>query len=152
MTAIDTVNRVYRENKRYTGDGLPGEPINAPLPVGDPQSGPHSPKKSEIRTAHTEALVEAAGSVAATQAAAATAVAEINSASASASEEIGDLAQETQLAFVAAKEDVENSVFEASQLVEQATAGFAGFVDGLGYDFGSVADPITYFDQDWGSL
>lgn len=59
MSAIDTVNRVYREFKRYTGDGLPNEPIGAPLPIGDPQSGVHNPKKSEIRTANTELLVEA---------------------------------------------------------------------------------------------
>jgi len=54
MSIIDTLNRVYREFKRYTGDGLPGEPTGAPLPVGDPQSGPHSPKKSEIRGALIE--------------------------------------------------------------------------------------------------
>ena len=43
--------RVFREFRRYTGDGLPNEPINAPLPVGDPQSGANNPKKSEIRGA-----------------------------------------------------------------------------------------------------
>lgn len=59
MTAIDTVNRVFREFKRYTGDGLPSEPTGAPLPVGDPSSGPHSPKKSEIRAAMGEALTGA---------------------------------------------------------------------------------------------
>lgn len=51
MAAQDIVNRVYREFNRYTGDGLPGEPVNAPLPVGDPQSGPNNPKKSELRSA-----------------------------------------------------------------------------------------------------
>ncbi|OAM77688.1 glycine-rich domain-containing protein [Devosia elaeis] len=51
MAAIDVVNRVLREFRRYTGDGLPGEPVNAPLPVGDPQSGVHSPKKAELRNA-----------------------------------------------------------------------------------------------------
>lgn len=51
MTVLDTLNRVFREFKRYTGDGLPGEPTGAPLPVGDPSSGVHSPKKSEIREA-----------------------------------------------------------------------------------------------------
>lgn len=49
MTAYDDILRTYREFKRYTGDGLPGEPAGAPLPVGDPQSGPHNPKKSELR-------------------------------------------------------------------------------------------------------
>lgn len=41
---------------------------------------------------------------------------------------------------------------EAAALVVQATAGFIGFVDGLGYDFGLVSDPTTYFNQDWGSV
>ena len=59
MAAIDIVNRVFREFKRYTGDGLPGEPIGAPLPIGDPQSGVNSPKKSEIREALLAPLVEA---------------------------------------------------------------------------------------------
>jgi hypothetical protein len=49
MAAIDVVNRIFREFKRYTGDGLPNEPTGAPLPIGDPQSGPNSPKKSELR-------------------------------------------------------------------------------------------------------
>lgn len=56
MTVLDTVNRIYREFKRYTGDGLAGEPTGAPLPVGDPQSGPYSPKKSELRAAFIEIL------------------------------------------------------------------------------------------------
>lgn len=50
-TAQQLVDRTFREFRRYTGDGLPNPPSNAPLPVGDPQSGPHSPKKSEIRAA-----------------------------------------------------------------------------------------------------
>ena len=54
MSVTDIVNRIYREFKRYTGDGLPGEPTGAPLPVGDPQSGPYSPKKSELRAAFIE--------------------------------------------------------------------------------------------------
>ena len=45
-----------------------------------------------------------------------------------------------------------NSAAVAGDLVTQATAGFLGFVDGLGYDFGSVATSTTYFDQDWGSV
>lgn len=56
MAVLDTVNRIFREFKRYTGDGLPGEPIGAPLPVGDPQSGVHSPKKSELRAVFTAIL------------------------------------------------------------------------------------------------
>lgn len=41
---------------------------------------------------------------------------------------------------------------EAEDLVTQATAGFIGFTDGLGYDFGSVTTSTTYFNQDWGSI
>jgi hypothetical protein len=54
MALQDTLDRAFREFKRYTGDGLAGEPANAPLPVGDPSSGVHNPKKSEIRAALTE--------------------------------------------------------------------------------------------------
>jgi len=60
MSFIDTVNRVYREFKRYTGDGLPGEPAAAPLPIGDPNSGAFSPKKSDIRQVLLEVVGEAA--------------------------------------------------------------------------------------------
>lgn len=58
MAAQDTVNRVYREYKRYTGDGLPGAPTNAPLPVGDPSSNPHNPNKAELRAALLAVLNE----------------------------------------------------------------------------------------------
>lgn len=34
---------LLREHRRFTGDGLPGEPLNAPLPYGDPRSGTHCP-------------------------------------------------------------------------------------------------------------
>ena len=54
--AIASVQRVWREFKRYTGDGLPGEPTNADLPVGDPSSSVHHPKKSELRGMMTDAL------------------------------------------------------------------------------------------------
>lgn len=40
-----------RDHVRYTGDGLPGEPVNAPLPVGDPSSGVYHPTKKDIRDA-----------------------------------------------------------------------------------------------------
>jgi len=46
-----TIAQVFREHRRFTGDGLPGEPSAAPLPFGDPQSGQHSPTKREIREA-----------------------------------------------------------------------------------------------------
>lgn len=40
-----------RDHVRYTGDGLPNEPANAPLPVGDPSSGVYNPTKRDIREA-----------------------------------------------------------------------------------------------------
>lgn len=49
MPIQDEINRVFRNFRRYTGDGLPGEPTNAPAPIGDPNSGVHNPKKEEIR-------------------------------------------------------------------------------------------------------
>lgn len=55
MTIRDIINRVYREHHRYTGDGKPNEPTGAPLPVGDPQSGVHSPKKADLREAFGDA-------------------------------------------------------------------------------------------------
>jgi len=63
MAAIDVVNRLLREFKRYTGDGLPNEPVGAPLPVGDPASGPHNPKKAELRSALLAPLDELDGKV-----------------------------------------------------------------------------------------
>lgn len=62
-TSLDLIYRALREFRRYTGDGLPGEPINAPLPVGDPQSGVWNPKKAELREAF-QAAVESATDVA----------------------------------------------------------------------------------------
>lgn len=59
MTILDTVNRIFREFKRYTGDGQSNEPTGAPLPIGDPQSGPYSPKKSELRAAFIDILGQA---------------------------------------------------------------------------------------------
>jgi len=49
MAASDDINRIFREFNRFTGDGLPNPPTNAPLPVGDPQSGVYHPKKAELR-------------------------------------------------------------------------------------------------------
>lgn len=62
-TPVDIVNRELREFKRYTGDGLPGEPVNAPLPVGDPQSGVHNPKKVNQRKAMLATLEGGAAEV-----------------------------------------------------------------------------------------
>lgn len=44
------------------------------------------------------------------------------------------------------------AVTTATALVAAATAGFTGFPDGQSYDFGSVADATTYFNQDWGTV
>lgn len=49
--SLDLVNQVFRESERYTGDGLPDEPLNAPLPYGDRRTGPHHSSKAEIREA-----------------------------------------------------------------------------------------------------
>lgn len=43
------INRVFRDHVRFTGDGLPGAPVAAPLPVGSPRSGVHDPSKKDIR-------------------------------------------------------------------------------------------------------
>lgn len=42
-------DRDLRDFVRYTGDGLPGAPLNAPLPVGDPTTGPHNVSKAVLR-------------------------------------------------------------------------------------------------------
>ncbi|WP_010658115.1 hypothetical protein [Brucella anthropi] len=52
----------------------------------------------------------------------------------------------------AAATSAENSAQEAHELVQQATAGFVGFEDGLGYDFGFITQTLTYFDRDFGSI
>jgi len=46
-----TADEMLRDFKRFTGDGLPDEPVGAPLPIGDPTSGAHTPTKAELRTA-----------------------------------------------------------------------------------------------------
>jgi len=46
-----TADEVFRDFVRYTGDGLPNEPINAPLPWGDARSGVWNPPKFDIRDA-----------------------------------------------------------------------------------------------------
>jgi hypothetical protein len=69
MAVVDDINRIFREFRRYTGDGLPGAPVNAPLPVGDPQSGPHSPKKADIRLVFGGLLTEAEDATEAAEAA-----------------------------------------------------------------------------------
>lgn len=52
----------------------------------------------------------------------------------------------------AAAESAENSAAEAHDLVLEATSGFVGFEDGIGYDFGFITQTMTYFDRDFGSI
>lgn len=47
---MPNASEVFRDFIRFTGDGKPNAPTNAPLPVGDPQSGQHNPAKAEIRS------------------------------------------------------------------------------------------------------
>jgi len=49
MSTINDINRVTRDHVRFTGDGLPGEPVDAPLPVGDPRSGVFNLPKAALR-------------------------------------------------------------------------------------------------------
>lgn len=51
------IDRALRDFTRYTGDGLPNEPLNAPLPVGDPTSGVFNIEKSALRAAFNAELV-----------------------------------------------------------------------------------------------
>ena len=46
-----TAEILLRDHVRYSGDGLPGQPIGMPAPVGDPESGIHHPSKKDIRDA-----------------------------------------------------------------------------------------------------
>lgn len=76
-TIADQLNRAMRDFVRYTGDGLPGEPVGRPLPQGDPASGQHNPPKKQVREAFlaiaatadglNEAVVSAAASAEAAQ-------------------------------------------------------------------------------------
>lgn len=59
MPVPASINRILREFRRYTGDGLPNEPAAAPLPVGDPSSGANSPKKSELREVLSDVVMAA---------------------------------------------------------------------------------------------
>ncbi|MFH5773609.1 hypothetical protein ACHFJ0_05105 [Paracoccus sp. NGMCC 1.201697] len=46
-----SVEEVFRDFTRYTGDGRPNEPVGHPLPWGDPRSGTWDPPKYDIRDA-----------------------------------------------------------------------------------------------------
>lgn len=60
-----TAAEVFRDFVRYTGDGLPGEPVGHPLPVGDPLSGVHNPSKAAIREVIGDASASRIGAEAA---------------------------------------------------------------------------------------
>lgn len=54
-----SVDEVFRDFVRFTGDGLPNEPVGKPLPIGDPSSGVHHPQKKDIREAITPVFAAA---------------------------------------------------------------------------------------------
>lgn len=52
----------------------------------------------------------------------------------------------------AAATSAEASEAVVHDLLDAAVSGFQGFEDGLGYDFGFITQPLTYFDRDFGSI
>lgn len=58
MSDLDTINEKLRDHNRFTGDGLPNEPVAAPLPTGDPLSGPHRPSLQDFRDSLGSAVVK----------------------------------------------------------------------------------------------
>lgn len=46
---VDLISKFMRDYNRFTGDGLPGEPVGAPLPIGSAKSGPYVATKAEFR-------------------------------------------------------------------------------------------------------
>ena len=61
-TIADLLNTAMRDFQRYTGDGLPNEPVGRPLPQGDPASGQFNPSKKQVRDAF-KALADVADGV-----------------------------------------------------------------------------------------
>ncbi|WP_339112894.1 sialidase family protein [Thioclava sp. GXIMD2076] len=51
MAILDDINAALRDFNRYTGDGLPNEPVGAPLPVGDATSGRYQIQLAPFRAA-----------------------------------------------------------------------------------------------------
>lgn len=50
MPLLDDIQRVWRRFQRYTGDGLPNQPVGHPLSSGgDPRPGIFNPDKTEIQ-------------------------------------------------------------------------------------------------------
>jgi len=151
--AIDTLTAQTQENARDArhavklpitspNEGytiLPGIAEGALLTIKDGAIG--EGPNSETVFAAAEAAAEAAAASATQSDASATASAASAAASAVSAASSAESAEDAAIASDAAE-----------ALVIAATAGFAGFIDGMIYDFGSVADPITYFDQDWGTI
>lgn len=52
----------------------------------------------------------------------------------------------------ASAKESEYHAMVSHELVEAAVAGFQGFVDGMGYDFGWINSEMTYFNRDLGTL
>ena len=63
-----------------------------------------------------------------------------------------DLARAAANQAQASATDSGNSARQAHELVQAAVAGFQGFTDGQGYDFGWVKEQTTYFNRDWGTI
>jgi hypothetical protein len=94
---MSEIDRILRNYNRYSGDGLPGEPVDAPLPVGDPSSGVHSIKREALREFGKEVVDRSAEHSATAQAAAATVAGAVD-----ASMEAANLAAEKSEIAVAA--------------------------------------------------
>lgn len=84
VNLMSTLNRTFREFRRYTGDGLLPAVSGAALPVGDSSSGAHNPPKSEIRAAFSDVESEINGGIADAEAAAVAAAASASAAVSSA--------------------------------------------------------------------
>lgn len=145
--AFDTVESELQEAGRNIGRaikapvGASGYEIDADIGTGrllvvDGDRIKEGPDIDAIGTSIEDAIAAAA---AAAGSAAAAAVSEGNAAA-------------SAMAANDAVGDAQAAADDAAALVVQATAGFVGFLDGQGYDFGLISDPTTYFNQDWGTL
>lgn len=133
MTAYDDVMRELREFSRYTGDGKPGAPVNAPLPIGDPQSGVHNPKKANLRLALGNlaqelmaGIAHVNGMIPAIEAARDAALADIEEARVGALAEVAVLVDQAEAA-----RDLSEDYRDASQQYRDASQGYS--LDALSY-------------------
>ncbi|MDQ0132669.1 hypothetical protein J2T08_000570 [Neorhizobium galegae] len=145
--AFDTVEGELQEAGRDIGRaikapvGSPGYEIDADIASGsllvvDGTRVKAGPDIGAIGTSIEDAIAAAAAAAG----------------SAAAAEVSEDNAAASAMAANNAVGDAQEAADEAAALVVQATAGFAGFLDGQGYDFGLISDPTTYFNQNWGTL